>query len=81
MGSRIDDYYSELIAIWKTENRFMNALLGSSILGYNQQAVNRPPLSILETEPTATFVVTPVPVQENSAPIGPLTGTQVQLIL
>jgi putative aldouronate transport system substrate-binding protein len=58
----IDDYYSELIAIWKTgKTGFMNALLGSSILGYNQQAVNRPPLSILETEPTATFVVTPVP--------------------
>ncbi len=55
-------YYDELIATWRTgKTGFMNALSGSSILGYNLQAVNRPPLSILETEPDAKFVITPTP--------------------
>ncbi|HBN83239.1 MAG TPA: hypothetical protein DDZ89_05290 [Clostridiales bacterium] len=57
-----ESYVNELFAIWKTgKTGFMNALSGSSILGYNEQSINRPPLSILQTEPEATFVITPVP--------------------
>lgn len=57
-----EEYTNELFSIWKTgKTGFMNALGGSSILGYNEQAVNRPPLSILQSEPEARFVVTPVP--------------------
>ncbi|HBN84517.1 MAG TPA: hypothetical protein DDZ89_11800, partial [Clostridiales bacterium] len=52
----------ELSAVWKNGKiGFMNAISGSSILGFDEQAMNRLPLSILQSDPEATFVVTPAP--------------------
>lgn len=52
----------ELLAVWKNgKTGFMNAFSGASILGYDDQAENRPPFSILHSDPDAIFVVTSAP--------------------
>jgi putative aldouronate transport system substrate-binding protein len=55
----------QLNALWASGKiGFMNAFSGSSILGYHEKAAERPPLSILKSDPNATFVVTPPPGRE-----------------
>lgn len=52
----------ELLNAWKSgKTGFMNAFSGASVLGYDERVTEKPPYSILQSQPEAVFVITPAP--------------------